>query len=126
MRWFRGSRRRRKEQSTSGQLGDYTPGSWAQAAEPGPFSVVMPPPEATVTVVPAPVASPQQVVQAPPVFVQPSFPPADVPESPVVPQPAGVRLGFADGTAVELDPSDPRAKKLKAVAAFLTHRGPHP
>jgi hypothetical protein len=38
---------------------------------------------------------------------------------------AGVRLGFADGSDLSLDPDDPHTLALKAVADVLVHGGQH-
>lgn len=38
-------------------------------------------------------------------------------------QPAGIQLGFADGTVMTLDDDDPRAVALRAAAARLTGTG---
>jgi hypothetical protein len=72
------------------------------------------------------------VVQS--VAVQPTdTPPVDTPQFdvPQATEPsteratdAGVRLGFADGTEVELGAGDPRALALRAVADVLV-AGPH-
>jgi hypothetical protein len=46
------------------------------------------------------------------------------PATAVTPESAGVRLGFADGSAVDLDPADPRAAALRAVADVLVSKQP--
>lgn len=38
---------------------------------------------------------------------------------------SGVRLGFADGSDLQLDPEHPHSLALKAVADVLLHRGPN-
>jgi len=53
---------------------------------------------------------------APRTWAEPALPPA--PEPPPAPA-AGVRLGFADGTEVELDGSHPSTVALRAVADLL-------
>jgi hypothetical protein len=45
--------------------------------------------------------------------------------TPVQPEQPGVRLGFADGTDLPLDPEDPHTIALKAVAEVLTLKGTH-
>lgn len=54
---------------------------------------------------------------------------AFVPEEPAEPveeheeQPAGIQLGFADGTVMTIHDDDPRAVALRAAAARLTGTG---
>jgi hypothetical protein len=54
--------------------------------------------------------------------------PADSAEPVADDSPAGVRLGFADGSDLHLDPNDPHSLALKAIADLLVHgdsRGHH-
>ena len=48
--------------------------------------------------------------------------PVQEPEAPEE-QPAGIQLGFADGTVMTLEDDDPRAVALRAAAARLTGTG---
>lgn len=92
--------------------------------------VVGPPP--TTTVPPPfkqPVAEPASAPQA----AMPSAEPVVTPPVPVAAPPAaeqaddgsGVRLGFEDGSDLQLAPDHPHSLALKAVADILLHRGPH-
>ncbi|MDQ1745814.1 MAG: hypothetical protein QOD07_77 [Frankiaceae bacterium] len=56
-------------------------------------------------------------------WAQPAVPPP-VPAQPAQPDPA-VRLGFADGTEVELAASHPNAVALRAVADLLVQDPPN-
>lgn len=89
---------------------------------PQPFpSQPVPPP-----LVSQPVAvSPQP---SPPVAMNmPAHPPAEAVAQPPPSAPqAGIQLGFADGTNVALDPSDPQAIALKKVADVLVSTQPGP
>ena len=54
-----------------------------------------------------------------PALAAPAVPTAPVAEA--VPAQAGVRLGFHDGSEVELTSTDPRARALREVADVLLH-----
>ena len=146
------TRRRRDDDAPRGR-GGYVPGTWGQAAQPDVTSVILPPPEPAVTVIqplettsppaelPPPLVAPpppQAIAPPPAPLLAPSTAPAapvtqspTVPVSMPVPDPAieprttGVRLGFADGSDLHLDPDDPHTKALKAVADVLTRRDTH-
>jgi hypothetical protein len=49
------------------------------------------------------------------------MPPAPIAEED---ESSGVRLGFEDGSDLQLDPDHPHSLALKAIADMLLHRGP--
>jgi hypothetical protein len=63
-------------------------------------------------------------VQPPPASAPPIEAAAAYPSSPPAEE-SPVRLGFADGSDVQLHPEDPHTRALKAVADVLTLKGPH-
>jgi hypothetical protein len=112
VRWPRLKRRRHRNRATSEPAPTFTPGSWAQAASP-----VVPPedahphgvPTGNAEIVPPPVAGGVS---------SPSVPAAEAGD----PAAPGVRLGFADGSTLDLDPQDPHSAALRAVAEVLVER----
>jgi hypothetical protein len=92
-RWRRGSK------SVTPEISGYRPGSWAEVAlPPGTVSAAASPAEPRVPAVTSPVAA---LVAAEPAAV-------------LTPR-SGVRLGFADGTHVDMDDQESRALKDVAV-----------
>jgi hypothetical protein len=110
VRWPHPFRRRQDEAALDG----FTSGVWAKVASPEvsePVQVVEP----HVVVKSAGAAHPPPE----PVLVEP---PVSAPGGAGTDASAEVRLGFNDGTAVDLDPADPRAIALRAVAEVLVAR----
>ncbi len=95
---------RRRRRTAEAAYVPYVPrhAGWAQTALP-PEAAAPPPPAAP----PVPVAP---TVPVPRATARPAPPPPGAP---------GVRLGFADGTEVELDGSDPSARALRTVADVI-------
>jgi hypothetical protein len=106
VRWPRLKRRRKGDAKRVAGSSGFTPGAWAQAALPAPANGDTDPslrPTGNLAVV--------------------SATPLDDSRNRDTP-PTGVRLGFSDGSALDLDPDDPHSAALRAVADVLAHRGP--
>lgn len=145
MRWPRLTRGGRSKAAPPGPENAYKPGSWGQPASPVLFPTEQGPvtaPTGNVALVAPPTQSAAPVVEQPPALVPPpvtpvaSAPGAEATPSPVVRTSAlpasasdemattsAVRLGFVDGSDLQLDPDHPHSLALRAVADVLLHRG---
>jgi hypothetical protein len=141
VRWPRLRRRKAHEGVPSDIPTTYQPGSWGQRSLPpfegqladaptGNVEVVAPPPQS-----PPPIAAAVGLTErpVPPVLNPPGpvgLPPVPIPDGGSTPvdddtAATGVRLGFADGSDLQLDPDHPHSLALRAVADVLLHRGTH-
>jgi hypothetical protein len=107
MRWLTLFRRRRRLVGGDVGLPDHRPGSWAEIAlppcvEPEPADATAPPAQLAA---PAKSPAPQPVHQ--------------LMAAPIVPRQSRVRLGFADGTSVDLEEESGTSEELKATASRL-------
>lgn len=142
MRWPRLTRRNRHVADAVDVEPAYRPGSWGQASLPPAEPDLTQAPTGNVEVIPPPAPAPLPQPVPPPLVAAPramepapraawptqaAVEPVSVPVSAPDEIPAaasGVRLGFADGSDLQLDPDHPHSLALKAIADILLHRGP--
>jgi len=92
MRWLGFFRRRRRPAGRHASLPGHRPGTWAEVALPPRVQVVPPP------------SVPEALLETP---------------SPMAPTQPRVRLGFADGTSVEIDSASQASTALRETASRL-------
>lgn len=119
MRWPRLKRRAPDQTAQLDHTNVFKPGSWAKSslppAEPDRSEIST----GNVEVVRDPAPPTPQAPPTPPAAASPvAF------QAPEENSDAGVQLGFADGSNVQLDPDHPHSLALRAVADVLLHRGP--
>jgi hypothetical protein len=135
VRWPRLTRRRANEAAHTNLTGAFKPGSWAQ---PITYMEQAPPahPAGDVEVIaapepPGPPAERTVPLVSPPIHaaIAAAVPSSDAPDLASPPpvsaaeDSSGVRLGFEDGSDLQLAPDHPHSLALKAVADILLHRG---